>query len=217
MSGTQGSIKRDGSRGAEEPRRQLRRTASRTKQREGGANDSTTVVVKPRGGRQDRAEESQQDHAQGHPQVASDDARPILDGVGHSADQSVEPRSGQHAEADADTRGKGAARGTRAQTRPTLRLGLLGPAQVSPAEVHSGLLGPTGTALTNINMRRCAILLAGQNVRSRHQDNHAERHVTHRNDSSFSKHSVKPRQSACTDGLGPQPWNESSRPFWKIF
>ena len=42
------AIKRDGSRGAEEPRRQLRRTASRTKQREGGASGSTTVVPKPK-------------------------------------------------------------------------------------------------------------------------------------------------------------------------
>ena len=45
----QGSTKRDGSRGGEEPRRQLRRTASRTKQREGGASGSTTVVPKPKG------------------------------------------------------------------------------------------------------------------------------------------------------------------------
>ena len=50
MSGSQGSIKRDGSRGGEEPRRQFRRTASRTKQqREGGASGSTTVVSKPTG------------------------------------------------------------------------------------------------------------------------------------------------------------------------
>ena len=87
--------------------------------------------------------------------------------MGHSADRSVEPRSGQHAEADADICGKGAARGTRAQTRPALRLGLLGLGQVSPAQEkrsgnengtgHSDLLGPTGTALTNSNMRRGAM------------------------------------------------------------
>ena len=47
---------------------------------------------------QGRAEEPQQNHAQGHPQDASDDARLFLDGVGHSADQGVEPRSRQHAE-----------------------------------------------------------------------------------------------------------------------
>ena len=64
--------------------------------------------------RQGRAEESEQDHALGHPQDASDDARPILVGVGHSDDQSVEPQSGQHVEAVADLCGKGAARGTRA-------------------------------------------------------------------------------------------------------
>ena len=33
-----------------------------------------------------RAEVPQQDHAEGHPQGVSDDARPILDGVGHSAE-----------------------------------------------------------------------------------------------------------------------------------
>ena len=79
------------------------------------------------GRRQGRAEESQQDHAQGHPQDASDCARPILDGVAHSADQGVEPRSGQHAETDADISGKGTGRGARTHTRPTLRVGISGP------------------------------------------------------------------------------------------
>ena len=61
---------------------------------------------------QRRAEEPQQNHAQGHPQGASDDARPFLDCVGHSADQGVEPRSRQHSETDADLRRKGAASGS---------------------------------------------------------------------------------------------------------
>ena len=64
-----------------------------------------------------RAEEPQQDHARGHPQETSDDAGPILDGVGYSADQGVEPRSRQHAEAEADLRRKGAARGARTHPR----------------------------------------------------------------------------------------------------
>ena len=49
MSGSQGSIKREGSRGVEEPRRQLRRTVSRTKLGEGGASGPTAVVPKPKG------------------------------------------------------------------------------------------------------------------------------------------------------------------------
>ena len=48
MSGSQGSIKREGSRGVQESRRQLRRTVSRTKQREGGVSGLTTVVPKPK-------------------------------------------------------------------------------------------------------------------------------------------------------------------------
>ena len=39
---------------------------------------------------------------------------------------------------------------------------------------HSDLLGLTGTALTNVDLRRGAILQARQNVQSRHQENHAE-------------------------------------------
>ena len=55
--------------------------------------------------RQVRAEEPQQNHAQGRPQDASDDARLVVDGMGHSPDQGIEPRSGQHAKTDADLRG----------------------------------------------------------------------------------------------------------------
>ena len=136
---TRGSIKRDGSLGAEEQQiwRQLRRTASRTK-RAGGASGSTTVVAKAQSRQQARVEEPQQDRAQGHPQDASDDARPVLDGVGHSADQSVEPRSRQHAETDADLRTKDAARGTRTHTRTTIRVGKPGLDQVSSAEAQHG-------------------------------------------------------------------------------
>ena len=63
----------------------------------------SSALTKTKGRRQGgRAEESQQDHAQGHPQNASDDERPLIYGVGHAADQGIEPRGGQHAEADAD-------------------------------------------------------------------------------------------------------------------
>ena len=112
---SQGSTKRDGV-GAEEQRhrRQLRRTANRTKQ-DGGASVSAMAVGQ--GGQQGRTEEPQQDRADGHTQKASNDARPVLYGVGHSAGQSVNPRSGQHAETDADPRGEGTARGTRTHSK----------------------------------------------------------------------------------------------------
>ena len=48
MSGSQGAIKSEGSRGVEGPR-QLRRTASRTKQREGGASGLASALHKTKG------------------------------------------------------------------------------------------------------------------------------------------------------------------------
>ena len=48
MSGSQGSTKREGSRGVEWPW-QLRRTVSRTKQRDGGASGSASVLTKHKG------------------------------------------------------------------------------------------------------------------------------------------------------------------------
>ena len=146
--------RRRGAAKAASSNRQPNQTARRRGQR---LDDSGTQA---QGRRQGRAEESQKDHAQGRPQDTSDDARPILDGVGHSADQSVEPRSGQHA----DLRRKGAARGTRTHTRPTLRVGISG-RQRSGSENGKGrsdLLGPTGTALTNADLRRGAFLQAGE-------------------------------------------------------
>ena len=61
MSGSQGSIKREGSRGVEEPRRKLstNRQPNQTTRRRGQRLDDRR--------RQGRAEESQQYHAQGHP------------------------------------------------------------------------------------------------------------------------------------------------------
>ena len=48
MSGSQGSIKREGSRSVEGPKR-LRRTASRTKQREGGASGLASELTQTKG------------------------------------------------------------------------------------------------------------------------------------------------------------------------
>ena len=137
------------------------------------------------GGRQGgRAGDPQQDHAQGHPQNASDDERPLIHGVGHAADQGFEARGGQHAEADANLRRESQTRGERTHTRPAIRVGILGPGQVSSAEGersgskngtgHNDPLGSTGTAVTKADLRRGAFLQAGQNIQSRHQENHAE-------------------------------------------
>ena len=112
--------RRRGAAKAASTNRQPNQAARRRGQR---FDDSGTQA---QGGRQGRAEESQQDHAQGHPQDASDDARLNLNGVGHSPDQGVEPRSGQHVETDADLHRKGAARGTRIHTRPTYVWAYLG-------------------------------------------------------------------------------------------
>ena len=69
---------------------------------------------------------------------------------------------------------RGAARGARTHWRPTIRLGILGPDQVSQAEEqHSGhanstrpfdLPGSSGTPSTKPNLRRGPILQAGQDV-----------------------------------------------------
>ena len=66
--------------------------------------------------------------------------------------------------------------------------GVPGSGQVSSAERHgsgitngpgnSELLGSTGTSLASRNMRRGAILQAGQNIQSRRQENHVEHRVT---------------------------------------
>ena len=76
-------------------------------------------------------------------------------------------------------------RAARTHTIPTLLVGISGPGQSSPREGqrsgsengtgNSDLLGPTGTAPAVADLRRGAFLQAGQNVLSRHQENHAER------------------------------------------
>ena len=111
----------------------------------------------------------------------------IHDGVGHSADQGVEPRSRQHAETDADLRRKGAARGAKTHPRTTTRVGISGPDQVSSAEEQHGrhangtrhidLLGPNGTPSAELNLRRGSILQARQNVQRGHQEKHTEHRV----------------------------------------
>ena len=109
----------------------------------------------------------------------------ILDGVGHSADQGVEPRSRQHAETDADLRRKGAARGAKTHPRTTIRVGISGPDQVCSAEGHHGrhangtrpcrFIGPDWNP-AELNLRRGSILQARQNVQRIHQ----EKHTAHR-------------------------------------
>ena len=67
----------------------------------------------------------------------ADDARPVVDGMGHFSDQGIQPRSGQQAETDPDLRGKG-------DSRPAIRRGILGPGRVSSAvEQHSGQANST--------------------------------------------------------------------------
>ena len=100
---------------------------------------------------------------------------------GHSLDRGIEPRSGQRAKTDADSRRKGAARGARTHSSTTIREGILGLDQISSAEGQHGwhangtrpinLLGSTGTPSAEPNLRRGSILQTGQNVQSRRQEN----------------------------------------------
>ena len=112
--------RRTGAAKAASTNRQPNQAARRRGQR---LDDSGTQAQE---GRQGRSADSQQDHAQSHPQDASDDARFIFDGVGHCVDQDIEPRSGQHAETSGDLRREGAIRGERTHTRPTIRVGISG-------------------------------------------------------------------------------------------
>ena len=43
---------------------------------------------------------------------------------------------------------------------------------------HSDILGQTGTALSNADLRRGTFLQAGQNAQSRHQESYAQHHFT---------------------------------------
>ena len=100
------------------------------------------------------------------------------------------PEADNMQKADANISGKGAERGARASPRPTLRVGVPGPGQVSSAERHksgstkgtgnSELPGPTGSSLSlsSPNMRRGAILQTGQNVQSRCEENNVKHRVT---------------------------------------
>ena len=179
MSGSHGSFKRDGSRGGEEPRRQPRRTASRTEKREGGDQRLDDSGTQAQGRRHGRAEESQQDHVQGHPQDASDDARPILHGVLIKASSleadNMQKQTQTHAE-KVRQEGCGHKRGPPfvwAYMGLVKSLQQSGNGSKGIATYWARLepLSPTQ------NMRRGAILQAGQNVRSRHQKNHAEHRV----------------------------------------
>ena len=225
MSGSQGSIKREGSRGAEGPR-QLRRTASRTKQREGGVSGLASALTKTKGdGKVVEQKSLNKIMRKAILKTHQDDEGPLIHGVGHAADHGIEARGGQHAEADADLRRESETRGERTHTRSTIRVGILGLGQVSPSEAqrsgrenstgHSDILGQTGTALSFADLRRGTLLQAGQNVQSRHQESDAEHCLPREAGSSFSKHSAKQSQSASTDGLHRQLWKESCKRSWK--
>ena len=136
---------------------------------------------------QGQAEEPQRNHAQGRPQDAPDDARLFFEGVRHSADQGVEPRSRHHAETDSDLRRIGTARGARTHSRTTIRVGISGLDQISAAEVQHcrhengtwpiDILGPIGTFSSDPKFRRGSILQSGHNVQTGHQEHLTERRV----------------------------------------
>ena len=135
---------------------------------------------------------------------------------GHSADQGVEPRSGQHAEAGRrPTRRRWAKSGEGHTRGPTIRVSVSGPGQVSSSRgaKRSGsenghtaiatLLDPTGNrSRQGRSATRCVFCRLDKNVQSRTSRESPLKHrPLQRNGSSFSKHSVqKQRQSASTDG-----------------
>ena len=133
-SGSQGCIKRDGSRGGEEPRRQLRRTVSRTRQGEAPSAEA------------DDMQKQMQTHAE----------KVRQEGSGH----------------------------TRGPPFVWAYLGLVKSLQERGNAVVATTVQGTATYGARLeplsptqNMRRGAILQAGQNVQSRHQENHAEHRV----------------------------------------
>ena len=159
--------------------RQARRRGSRT---DGSGNETTQGRI------QARPEEPKQGDAEINSQTAPDDTRTDLDGVGHTVGQSIETRSRQHAEADANLRGKGTTKGARTHSRTTFRMGEPGSGLVSSAErQYSGstnstgnceLVCLTGASFSSPNMRRDAILQAGQNVQSGREENNVKYRVT---------------------------------------
>ena len=109
-----------------------------------------------------RTEEPHQDHVEGHFQNASNDARPVLNGVRPSAGQGIEANMQKHRLTNAQReRQEG-----RARSRPTFRVA--GPDQFSSekeqrgghasSEGHCELLGSSGTTSASPNLRRGAIL-----------------------------------------------------------
>ena len=106
-SASQGSTKRDGTGGREEqPRRQLPTNRPQSQARRRGPRIDSSSNQASQGRIQARPEEPQQADAQGNAQNAPDYTRTDRDGVGHTVGQSIEPRSRQHVEADANLRGK---------------------------------------------------------------------------------------------------------------
>ena len=137
----------------EQPRRQLRRTVSRAK-REGEDRGPTAAETKP------PKKETKFDQKSLNKLMLKamlkmhQTTRELTSTVWVTLlVKASSPRSRQHAEADANLRGKGATRGSMTHSRTTFRMGVSGPGQVHSAERHnsgstngtgnSELLGPT--------------------------------------------------------------------------
>ena len=161
----------------------------RTKQQRDGGASGSLMVPKAKGG--GKAEQKSLNH-----------------GVGHAADQGFEPRGGQHAEADANLRRESQTRG----------VGILGPGARSGSKNctgHSDLTGPDWNRSHQCkSAKEVRFLQAGQNVQSRHQENHAEHHAAPR---SRSTQPNRVSQSGSTDGPHRQLWTESCKRSWKVF
>ena len=218
MSGSKGSIKRKGSRGVEGPR-QLRRTVSRTKQREGGASGSTSVLTKHKG--EGKVEQKSLNKITLKAIIKTNQTRrdlssTVWDTLLIKASSPEADKMQKQAQTNAEKvrqEGKGHTRGP-----PFVWacLGLVKSLQQMGNGVgtgHSDILGQTGVALSNADLRRGTFLQAGQNVQSRHPESSAEHCFS---GEAAPKHSVKQSQSASTDGLRPQLWKESCKCSSKI-
>ena len=179
MSGSQGSIKREGSRGVQEPRRQLPRTVSRTKQREGGVNGLTTVVPKPKkDGKVDQKSLSKimlkaifKTH-----QTMRDLSSTVWDIalIKKSSPEADDMQKQARIYAEkVRFEGRGHTGGP-----PFVWVYLVWLRVFQNGTEHSDHLGPTGTVLANADLRQGSLLHAGQNVLSRHQESDAEHRLS---------------------------------------
>ena len=214
-----GTVKRDGSRVAEEqqkpkaapPNRQLNQARRRSRR----LHDSG-------GQAQGRQRDPQQNQAQGHLQDETDGARHVIGGVGHSADQGVElPKQTACRNRRRPTRKTLPARGTRTHSRSTIRLGICG--LIKSLQQRSHTVG-TGTAQglstglvwnpsAKPNLRQGSILQAGQDVQSRHQENHAEHRVTRETAARSRSTQSNRRRAQVQTSPHPQPWERELQTF----